>query len=60
MMRPIFISAALTGAFCAVFAVGVDLLTDMLGRGQLVLVSFISGSLGSLFAQGVRGLWQRR
>ncbi|MEL7152093.1 MAG: hypothetical protein AAGK71_15245 [Pseudomonadota bacterium] len=50
MIRPILLSAALTGLFCACFAVGVDWLTDMLARGQLIGVSFASGFLGSLFA----------
>ncbi|MEL6799294.1 MAG: hypothetical protein AAFO80_05405 [Pseudomonadota bacterium] len=55
MIRPILMSAALTGAFCAAFAVGIDYLTDMLERNQLVGVSFASGFLGSLFAQTVLG-----
>ena len=53
MIKPIFISAVLTGIFCACFAVGVDWLTDMLERGQVVGVSFASGFLGSLFASFV-------
>ncbi len=56
MSRTILISALTTGAFCAAFAVGVDLLTDMLQRNQVVVVSFISGFLGSLFASLV---WRR-
>jgi hypothetical protein len=50
MLRPILLSALLTGIFCAFFAVGVDWLTDMLRRGQVVAISFVSGFLGSLFA----------
>ena len=50
MIRPIFLSALLTGIFCACFAVGVDWLTDMLQRGQVAGISFASGFLGSLFA----------
>lgn len=53
MIRPILLSAVLTGIFCACFAVGVDWLTDMLERGQVVGVSFASGFLGSLFASFV-------
>ncbi|MEO1454399.1 MAG: hypothetical protein AAFV31_11295 [Pseudomonadota bacterium] len=59
MIRPILMSAALTGAFCAAFAVGIDYLTDMLERNQVVGVSFASGFLGSLFAQTVLGGWRR-
>ncbi|MEM6387151.1 MAG: hypothetical protein AAF718_13040 [Pseudomonadota bacterium] len=50
MARSVILSAALTGIFCACFAVGVDWLTDMLQRGQVIGVSFVSGFLGSLFA----------
>ena len=57
-MRVVLTSAALTGGFCALFAVGVDLLTDMLGRGQLLGVSFTSGFLGSIFAQTVLAKWR--
>jgi hypothetical protein len=53
MIRPILISALLTGVFCACFAVGVDWLTDMLQRGQVAGISFASGFLGSLFASFV-------
>ena len=55
MVRAAILPAALTGAFCAVFAVAVDLLTNMLEQGQLILVSFTSGFLGSLFARFVLG-----
>ena len=50
MLRTILAPAFLTGAFCAAFAVGIDWLTDMLDRGQLFGISFVSGFLGSLFA----------
>ena len=50
MTRVILLSAVLTGAFCAVFAVGIDWLTDMLARRQVIGLSFASGFLGSLFA----------
>ena len=58
MIRPILVSALLTGLFCAVFAVGVDWLTDMLRRGQVIAVSFVSGFCGSLFASTVLGRWR--
>ena len=51
MMRTALLPAALTGVFCAAFAVGVDLLTNMLEQGQIILVSFVSGFLVSLFAR---------
>lgn len=50
MIRSLFLPAVLTGAFCAVFAVGIDWLTNMLERGQILGLSFVSGFLGSLFA----------
>ncbi len=58
MWRPIVLTAALTGAFCAVFAVAIDFLTDMLESRQVITVSFASGFLGSLFAQTVLGRWR--
>ena len=58
MGRTILLTAALTGAFCAVFALAVEWITDLFGLWQLALVSFVSGSLGSLFAQTVLGRWR--
>ena len=58
MIRPILLSAALTGIFCAVFAIGIDWLTNMLERGQVISISFVSGFLGSLFASTVLGRWR--
>ncbi|MEL7344959.1 MAG: hypothetical protein AAFN59_08865 [Pseudomonadota bacterium] len=55
MTRSILIAAALTGLFCAAFAMGIDWLTDMLQRGQVFGISFLSGFLGSLFASFVLG-----
>ena len=60
MIRPILLTAVLTGVFCAVFAVGIDWLTDMLEAGQVVAISFSSGFLGSLFAQTVLGRWKNK
>jgi len=59
MIRPVFLTAALTGAFCAVFAVVVEVVTDLFGLWQLVLASFLSGALGSLFAQTVIRAWRK-
>ncbi|MEM1066143.1 MAG: hypothetical protein AAF771_12105 [Pseudomonadota bacterium] len=58
MLRPILLTAALTGAFCAAFAVAIDYLTDMLESRQVITVSFASGFLGSLFAQIFLGRWR--
>ncbi len=58
MVRTILLTAGLTGVFCAVFAVGIDWITDMLERQQVIAVSFSSGFLGSLFAQTVLGRWR--
>ncbi len=60
MIRPILLSAFLTGAFCAGFAVLIDLATDMLERQQLIVVSFSSGFLGSMFAQTVLSRWKKK
>lgn len=53
MSGNILISAVLTGVFCGAFAMGGDYLTDMLDRTNILIVSFISGFLGSLFASFV-------
>lgn len=58
MMRALIFPAILTGVFCAGFAVAIDTLTDMLARNQVIVVSFISGFLGSVFAKLVLG-WKR-
>lgn len=58
MIRAIVLSAVLTGVFCAGFAVFIDWATDMLQRNQVIVVSFTSGFLGSLFAQTVLGRWR--
>lgn len=55
MTRPILISAVLTGMFCAGFAFGIDWLTDMLERANVIVLSFLSGFMGSLFASFVMG-----
>ena len=50
MTRIILIRAVLTGAFCSVFAVVVDMLLDHLTIIQLMITATISGFCGSLFA----------
>lgn len=42
--------ACLTGAFCALFALGVDRLLGMAGPGAVAALAAVSGFLGSLFA----------
>lgn len=51
-------TATLTGVFCAGFAVFIDWATDMLAQNQVIVISFMSGALGSLFAQTVLGRWK--
>ena len=60
MIRPILSTALLTGVFCAGFALFIDWATDMLMQNQIIAISFLSGSLGSLFAQTVLGRWRDR
>ena len=55
MIRQVLMTAALTGTFCSGFAVFIDWATDMLMRQQIIMISFASGFLGSLFAQTVLG-----
>ncbi len=59
-MRTLVLSACLTGLFCAGFATVVDLLADMLDRTSVMIVSFISGFLGSIFAQTVLRTWRNK
>ena len=63
-MARALLQAALTGVFCIGFALVVDLVTEALPLMQVMLLSFVSGFLGSLFAQTVlrgrrAGLTQR-
>ena len=58
MIKSMLISAFLTGGFCAAFAVGIDWATDMLDRTSVLMVSFASGFLGSLFAQSMLTKWR--
>ena len=55
MMRPVLVTALLTGIFCSCFALAIDVFTDMLERTNVLLISFASGFLGSLFAHFVLG-----
>ena len=60
MIRPVLLSAVLTGVFCAAFAVFIDWATDMLEQNQVIAVSFVSGFLGSIFAQTVLSRWREK
>ena len=60
MRRPLLFTAILTGVFCSGFAVFIDWATDMLEQGQIIGISFVSGFLGSLFAQTVLRQWKDR
>lgn len=53
MTRSVLIAACLTGFFCAIFAVFVDAILDQLNMYQVMLISALSGFLGSLFAHFV-------
>lgn len=54
-MKLLILPAVLTGVFCAIFATAVDLVTDVLNMWMFLVVSFVSGFLGNLFAQIVTG-----
>lgn len=51
MLGPIVTTSLLTGVFCAVFAVGVDTVFSTLPMIAGIALAFVSGFLGSLFAQ---------
>ncbi|MCC1491646.1 hypothetical protein [Cognatishimia sp. F0-27] len=54
-MRLVLMTSAMTGLFCAGFAAFVDVVTEALSMGTLIALAFVSGFLGSLFAQVVLG-----
>lgn len=53
MKTTVLLTALLTGVFCAGFSFVVSLIADNFGMVQLLVISFLSGTLGSLFAQTV-------
>jgi len=55
MMRSVLLTSGLTGTFCALFALGVDAVTDALSMWQVMCLGGISGATGSLIAQIVTG-----
>ena len=58
MIKPLLMTAALTGVFCMGFALFVEWLTETLSLEHVVGISFVSGFLGSLFAQTVVRRWR--
>lgn len=54
-MNPVLLTSVLTGVVCAVFAAVIDVVTDALSMATLIGLAFMSGFLGSLFAQIVLG-----
>jgi hypothetical protein len=55
MIRATFIAAVLTGVFCAGFAAVIGFVTDTLPMLMVIVLAFVSGFLGSLFARFVLG-----
>ncbi len=51
VMNGYLVPAALTGFFCAVFAIFVQSVSSMLDLEVVIAVSFVSGFLGSLFSK---------
>ncbi len=54
-MNLMLLPALMTGVFCAIFATLVGLITEALTMWMVFGISFVSGFLGSLFAQWVTG-----
>ena len=54
-MKGVFIFAAITGVFCAVFAIVIDAITDVLSLWQAAALAFVSGFTGSIVARLVLG-----
>ena len=54
-MRIVLTTSVITGVFCAAFAMAIDLVTNALSMMTLIGLAFVSGFLGSLFAQIVLG-----
>lgn len=51
MLRMMLATAAVTGVFCAGFAIVVDAVTDALSMTVAIGLAFVSGFLGSLIGQ---------
>lgn len=50
-MKPILLTATIAGGFCALFALTVDAITDVLSMTQALGLAALSGFLGSLVGQ---------
>jgi hypothetical protein len=48
-------TSLMTGVFCAIFALVVDVVTDALSMSTVIGLAFVSGFCGSLLAQFVLG-----
>ncbi len=60
MFRVFLLPAILTGLFCALFAVAVDVILPPLMGANVAVIAAISGCCGSLFARGVLREHDRR
>ena len=58
MIKPLLMTAVLTGVICMGFALVVEWLTETLSLEKVVGISFVSGFLGSVFAQTVVRRWR--
>jgi phage-related holin len=53
MWGAVLLTSMITGAFCAVFAMVIDVITDALSLWMVAALAFVSGFAGSFFAQVV-------
>ncbi len=51
MARLVLTTSVMTGVFCALFSVVVGIVAEALSMPTLIVLSFVSGFLGSLIAQ---------
>jgi len=53
VLRAFIVPALLTGGFCSVFAVTVDMIMDLVSAWHVAVLGGVSGFLGSIFARTV-------